>query len=386
MTRFFLIQINAFRLMLFILAQVVIAITNAILLKRMEKFTKVSLQPNVSVLIPARNEEKSIRECVDSLVNQNYQNLEIIILDDNSTDKTFEILQSIKSNRLRIIQGKPIPDGWIGKSWACQQLSECANGDLLFFTDADTIFDKETLTHAVSAMQSSQADLISAIDKNQVKTIGEKFTVPFIVWSIFTILPLALAYIFKRSKRLCAANGKFMLFRKEAYRKIGGHAAIKDNAIEDVAIAKLIKAQGGRWRMLDASNLISARMYHSFTEAMQGFTKNFFALFGYKILIALFVWIWIGIITYVPLARTGLGLMNNNYDAEFLYSVISVTATCFLWVLMSVKFKLPLYQFLLYPVTIGTSIFIGLRSMILTIANRTVWKGRRLKSAKIRWL
>ncbi|MBS4015624.1 MAG: glycosyltransferase [Candidatus Latescibacteria bacterium] len=386
MNQFFLIQINAFRLMLFILVQVVIAISNAILMKRIEKFTKVPAKPNVSVLIPARNEEKSIRECVNSLINQNYQNLEVIVLDDNSTDKTLQILQGIKSNRLRIIQGKPLPDGWVGKSWACQQLSESASGDLLFFTDADTIFDKKTLTHAISAMQSSQADLISAIHKNEVKTLGEKITIPFIVWSIFTILPLAAAYILKRSKALCAANGKFMLLRKEVYRKIGGHAAVKDNAIEDVALAKLVKAKGGKWRMFDASNLSSARMYHSFTEAMQGFTKNFFALFGYKILIALFVWTWIGIITYLPLARTGLGLINNNFDAEFLYSVISVTATCFLWVLMSVKFKFPLHQFLFYPITITVSIFIGLRSMIMTIANRTVWKGRRLKSAKVRWL
>lgn len=386
MNQFFLTQINAFRLMLFILIQVMIAISNAILMKRMEKFTKVSAKPKVSVLIPARNEEKSIRECVNSLINQNYQNLEVIVLDDNSTDKTLQILRGIKSKRLQIIQGNPLPDGWLGKSWACQQLSEIAYGDLLFFTDADTVFDKKTLTHAISAMQSSQADLISAIHKNEVKTLGEKITIPFIVWSIFTILPLAAAYILKRSKALCAANGKFMLFRKEVYRKIGGHAAIKDNAIEDVALAKRVKAKGGKWCMFDASNLISARMYHSFTEAMQGFTKNFFALFEYKILIALFIWTWIGVITYLPLARSILGLINNNFDAEFLYSVISVTATCFLWVLMSVKFKFPLYQFLLYPITVTVSIFIGLRSMIMTIANRTVWKGRRLKSAKVRWL
>lgn len=386
MNSLFILHISSFRLMIFILAQVLIAVTNTILMKRIEKFPQAKSQPKVSVLIPARNEEKTIQNCVNSVLCQDYGNFEVIVLNDNSNDNTKAILNSIKSDKLKIVQGKPLPDNWLGKSWACQQLSECATGDLLLFTDADTVFKPQTLNYAINAMATTKTDLITGINKNEVRTFGEKITIPFIVWSIFTILPLIVAYLWKRSKAFCAANGKFMLFRKECYINIGGHASVKENAIEDVALAKLVKAKSGKWRLYDVSNLISARMYHGFREAIQGFTKNFFALFGYKILIALFVWFWIGIITFLPLSRLITDIVQDNYNPAFYYSMVSIIATCFLWILMSIKFKFVWYQFLFYPITIGVSIFIGLRSMILTIANRTKWKGRRLKSAKIRWL
>ncbi|MCX7785346.1 MAG: glycosyltransferase family 2 protein [candidate division WOR-3 bacterium] len=378
--------IDSYRILIFISVQMLIALTNIILMKRLEKFPKTSKQPKVSVLVPARNEEKTIAFCFDSLRTQTYPNYEIIVLDDNSEDRTGEILHQIKSEKLTIIKGKPLPEGWIGKSWACYQLSQMATGELLLFTDADTVFSPQTLSCAVSAFVATDADLITAVNRNQVKTFGEQITVPFIVWSVFTILPLAIAYLFPKTKSFSAANGKFMLFKREFYRKIGGHQAVKHSAVEDVELARITKAQGGKWRLFDASHLISSRMYYSFSEALEGFSKNYFALFGYKILIALFVWFWMGLITFHPISNLIKPIITHNFNNIFLCSAVSMLFTIILWLLTSIKFGLPLHIFLLYPIIVIVAIFIGIRSIYLAIINKLVWKGRVLKNIKIRWL
>jgi len=377
-----IIFIDSLRVMIFILVQVLIAITNTILMKRLGKFAKAKRQPKVSILVPARNEQETIANCVKSLLSQKYENYEVIVLNDNSQDRTGEILKSIQSERLRIIEGKPLPKGWIGKSWASQQLATEANSEFIFFTDADTIHQPMTVPYAVEAMETGNIDLVTGIIGSKTITFGELITVPFPTWSIFTILPLVVAYTLPRSTAFSAANGKFMFFRKKVYDKIGGHAAIKENAVEDIELAKLVKKNGYKWRLLDASRLVSCRMYHNFSEALDGFTKNYFALFGYKILIAVFVWCWMALITFYPIVT----LFKNSIDRGFWYAVFSMIGTGLLWFLTSVKFGFPLYLFLLYPLIISISIFIGIRSMFLTITGKTIWKGRRIEPSKIRWL
>jgi len=371
--------------MIFLAVQGLIAITNSILMKKLERFPKSSLKPKVSVLIPARNEEKSIEKCVTSLINQDYENLEIIVLNDNSSDKTSKILSKIKSDKIKVMEGKPLPEGWLGKSWACHQLSEMAEGDFLLFTDADTEYRPVTISCAVNAMIKEKTDLISAVNHNQVKTLGEKITVPFVTYSIFTILPLVVGYLLKRSQAFVSGNGKFMLFRKDFYKKIGGHQAIKEHIVEDVALARITKKHNGKWRMFDATNLITSRMYYDFSEALEGFTKNYFSLFDYRILLTIFIWIWMGIITFQPLVIMFSSLITANYGSSFVYSLISVVITIFMWLLLAIKFRYPLHIFLFYPLAIAMAIFIGFRSMILTMTNRALWKGRRLKSARVRW-
>lgn len=385
-SHWYLTFIDSWRILIFISVQVLIAITNIFLMKRLQKFPNTNKHPKVSILVPARNEERTIALCVESLLKQTYPNYEIIVLNDNSDDRTEEVLNNLNSPKLKVVEGRPLPEGWIGKSWACYQLSQIATGDLIFFTDADTIFKPETVSYAVNAIIATEADLITAVNKNQVKTFGEQITVPFIVWSIFTILPLAIAYLFQKSKCFSAANGKFMLFRKEFYQKIGGHETVKASAVEDVELARITKAQGGKWRLLDASHLITSRMYYNFSEAIEGFSKNYFALFSYKILIALFVWFWVGLITYHPIINLISTIIAHNIKSNSICSAASILLTIILWLMTSIKFSLPKHLCFLYSITVGISIFIGIRSMYLTIANKSVWKKRVLKKVKIRWL
>uniref|UniRef100_A0A7C6A9I9 Glycosyltransferase n=1 Tax=candidate division WOR-3 bacterium TaxID=2052148 RepID=A0A7C6A9I9_UNCW3 len=381
---FSFVFVDLLRIMIFLLVQVLIAITNAFLIKRLGKFPKAKRQPKISILVPARNEEKTIKNCINSLLQQNYDNFEVIVLDDNSIDQTKEILKNIQSRHLRIIEGKPLPANWTGKSWACQQLASEASGELIFFTDADTIHHPSTIAYAVDAMEANKVDLLTAIVRNEVVTFGEMITIPFPTYSIFTFLPLVVAYTLPKSTAFSAANGKFMFFRKKVYEQIGGHAAIRNNAVEDIELGKLIKKNGYRWRLVDASRLVYCRMYQNFSEALQGFTKNYFALFGYQLLVALFVWLWLALITWYPLVAITIHIIANRYNDQFCYAVGSIIATSFLWLLTSLKFSFPIYLFLLYPVIITITLFIGLRSMTMTILGRTIWKGRQLPKKKIR--
>ncbi|MGB3060724.1 MAG: glycosyltransferase, partial [Anaerolineae bacterium] len=175
---------------------VLIALSNWRLLRRAGDWAPPTAWPRVSVLVPARNEDVNIGDCVRSLLAQDYPDCEVIVLDDQSCDRTGEILAELASQdrRLRVIPGLALPEGWLGKHWACQQLAESATGDLLFFTDADTRHEPQSLRHGIAALMAEQADLLTACPRQEVVTWAEKLVVPFFPWSILSFLPLALAY------------------------------------------------------------------------------------------------------------------------------------------------------------------------------------------------
>jgi len=373
-------------ILIFILVQILILLTNSCLMKSLDYYREIGERPLISVLIPARNEEENIKKCVDSFINQDYENLEIIVFDDNSNDLTLSILKELKSERLKIINSESIPDNWTGKNWACHQLSKHSKGEYLFFTDADTIHHRKTLTYAISAMSMENIDLMTAIIKMELKSFGEKITIPVTIWSILTILPLTIAYLFPKSKWFVAANGKFMLFRKNAYKKIGGHKAIKDEIVDDMALAKLIKNNGLKWRIFNASNFVSSRMYNGFKESLQGFTKNFFGLFEYKILISSFIWYWMLNITYRPIFEVIFLSSLKHFSLNFLISFSSIFLFYLLWLFTSIKSKLPKHIALLYPLIILTSVYIHFRSMIFTLTGRIEWKGRSLQRRKLKFI
>ena len=168
--------------------------------------------PRVSVLVPARNEEANIGDCVRSLLSQDYPDFEVIVLDDGSRDRTGEILAELAARdpRLRVIAGRELPAGWLGKHWACQQLGEAADGELLLFTDADTRHGPRSLWNGAAASLAQGADLLTAFPRQEVVTWSEKLVVPFFPWSLLSFLPLALAYRV-RSPAFCAAIGQYML-------------------------------------------------------------------------------------------------------------------------------------------------------------------------------
>lgn len=386
MIKFINLFVDSYRLLIFVSAQLIITLSNILFLRRLGIYQPVSWRPRISILIPARNESETIGRCVASLLAQDYGDFEVLVLDDHSEDGTGRILAEFADPRLRVLNGGPLPDGWTGKTWACQQLADAATGELLLFTDADTVFRADTLRRSVYAMALTGADLLTAIIRNSVLTVGEMITVPFLSWSIMSILPLGIAYRWRTSQALVAANGKFMLFRKLSYQLIGGHKEVRTEAAEDMALARLVKKAGMKWRMIDASDCVSTRMYEGLISALRGFSKNFFAIFDYRLIPALFVWCWMLLITWHPLVEVGMGVSRVNFNGQFYAAVVTVLLAVIIWTIVALKTKLPSKIILLYPLTMTVASGLGFASILLTILGKTSWKGRMLPRCRVKIL
>ena len=262
-----------------------IALSNMLLMPKL-KDSGTNPKGALSILVPARNEEANIEKCVLSLLAQNHPDFEVIVLDDNSTDRTSEILKNMaaSSPRLKLMKGTELPSGWTGKNWACWQLAQASKGEFLLFTDADTWQSSDSASAACQAIVSEGAGLVSGLVRQKMQTLGELVTVPVMNWAMICFMPLVLARK-KRKQMLSAACGQFMAFSRSAYFGCGGHLAIKGEVLDDAELAKQIKDSGMSSLLFDATDHVSCRMYRGFKEAVEGFTKNLFGVFRNRILL-----------------------------------------------------------------------------------------------------
>ena len=232
----------------------------------------------ISICIPARNEASVIGQSIRNLLAQDFPNFELLILDDNSTDGTAEIARTATNGdtRVRIIAGEPLPDGWLGKNWACHQLSRVARGEWLIFTDADVSWQTGALAALMDEMARTNADLLTVWPTQITETWAERLVVPLIALAIMAYLPI-IGVHHTRWPAFAAATGQCLAFRRRAYDAVGGHEAVRGNIVEDVAFARKIKAAGWRLRMADGAGLIACRMYHDWSSVRDGFSKNILA-------------------------------------------------------------------------------------------------------------
>jgi glycosyltransferase involved in cell wall biosynthesis len=256
----------------------------------------------VSILIPARNEEKNISKILDSLINEDYKDIEIIILNDNSTDRTEDILKeySSKYEFIKYINGEELKKGWLGKNWACFQLSKIAKGDYYLFLDADTIIEKGLINSSLSYLKTNEIKLLSLFPSQIMITLGEKLTVPLMNNILLSLLPLISINNTKYTS-LSAANGQFMLFDANNYNENKWHEKVKSEITEDIKIIRLMKKNNIRVMTLLGNNLIKCRMYSNISEAINGFSKNIILMLGGSLtflFIYLFfnTWVWIYLI------------------------------------------------------------------------------------------
>jgi chlorobactene glucosyltransferase len=237
----------------------------------------------VSVIIPARNEEASIERCVLSVAAQSAAGLhEIIVVDDQSTDGTPALLDRLQGRIpvLRVVRIEALPAGWLGKCYALDTGSRGASGDWLLFTDADTEHLPGSLAAALERARAGGAALFSLSPGQLAPTWWEKAVIPWIyVW-------LAKRYPFDDvnapDSPRAAANGQYLLVRREVYERIGGHSAVRDEILEDVALARKVKAAGGRCLFLPGAQWVHTRMYRTFGEMWRGWTKNLYELCGHS--------------------------------------------------------------------------------------------------------
>lgn len=251
--------------------------------------------PFVSILIPARNEAPRIGKTIASLLAQDHVPFELIVLDDNSTDGTAEIAHEAACGdaRLKVIQGEPLPAGWLGKTWACHQLAQIASGDLLIFTDADVLWQPSALRALLHLFNRSEADMLTIWPTQYTETWGERLVVPLMALTIIGYLPILAVHYIPWSV-FAAANGQCLVFRRSVYQHLGGHASVRNKIVEDIILAKQVKRHRFRLRMAEGDHLISCRMYTSWQEVRDGYAKNILAGHGGSVsfltLSALFHW------------------------------------------------------------------------------------------------
>ena len=361
--------------------EILLYITVAFLLLRfavvfVNSITSTKLEPawtddkeQISILIPARNEEANLGELLSDIYAQDYCNYEVIILDDFSADNTGLIAMEFAKAHpsFRLIKGSELPEGWLGKSWACHQLAQEAKGKYFLFLDADVRIKGFLLSSALEKMKRSQLALLSLFPRQEMMSTGEWLVVPIMHYLLLSLLPLKLIELFKHPS-LAAANGQFMLFKAEEYRLYQWHGKVKNEVTEDIEIMKEVKRSGYRGATLLENNFIRCRMYHSLKEGVHGFSKNLLPGFGGSI----------------------VGLLLFLYLTEFSYVLFLCTADwqlfiwcCFIVILLrsmisAISGQNPLFNVVLHIPQMMVMIYISILSIIGKFRKTIVWKGRKI--------
>lgn len=239
------------------------------------------VRERVSVLVPVRDEEHRVGGCLASLLDQvGVPDLEILVLDDQSADGTAAVVAAVadRDPRVRLLTGDPLPPGWLGKPHACEQLGRAATGSVLVFLDADVRLAPQALAATVAVLREHGLDLVSPYPRQLARTPAERLVQPLLQWSWMTTLPLRLA---ERSPRpsLSAANGQLLAVDAGRYRRAGGHAAVRAEVIEDVALLRAVKRAGGTGGVVDGTAVATCRMYTGWTELRDGYSKSLWAAF-----------------------------------------------------------------------------------------------------------
>ena len=239
----------------------------------------MNLRPSVSAIVPARNEEATIAAAVESLAAQP-EIKEIIVINDQSTDGTAAALDqlSLRYSQLRVLETKELPDGWVGKNYAVSLGAAQATGDWLLFSDADGVHLPGSTAHALADAVETGASLVSYSPEQETRTWWEKSLIPF----VYTRLANKYSYaeVSDPDSQAAAASGQYLLIRRDDYVRIGGHAAVAAEVLEDVALARLAKQAGLRLYFAAGTGIMRVRMYRSFAGMWQGWTKNLYPLMG----------------------------------------------------------------------------------------------------------
>jgi chlorobactene glucosyltransferase len=232
--------------------------------------------PLISILVPARNEARNIRHCVEALLGGTYPNTELIVIDDRSTDRTSQILAELAGENptLQVVHGKDLPSGWAGKPHALVQGVAVADGEWLCFVDADTFARPELIASAYAAAREHQADLFTLLTDQELGTFWEKAILPLVFTGLSFGFPAQ--RVNNPDKPDAIASGQFLLIKRSVYEATGGHIAVRDRIDEDKALAEIVKGAGYRLILADGRLLARTRMYTSLPEMWEGWTKNIF--------------------------------------------------------------------------------------------------------------
>jgi glycosyltransferase involved in cell wall biosynthesis len=337
-------------------------------------------RPAVSLLIPARNEEAGIGAAVRSALASEGVEVEVIVLDDGSTDATADIVRAIAADdgRVRLHDAPPLPQGWCGKQHACWVLASLARHDVLAWIDADVRLAPDALIRATAFLTERDAGLVSGFPRQHTVSLGEQLVVPLIHQVLLGYLPMAMM---RESKDpgFGAGCGQFFVARRDAYEAVGGHAVIKASMHDGVTLPRAFRRAGFMTDAFDATDLATCRMYRSFPEVWRGFAKN--ATEGMASIPGIFVWtILLGGAFVLPVALTLLLLAGAFPDASSLAhrSAIAATITSYTTsLLVMVRFRQTWLTGLLRPIGVALLLAIQWYALTRKLAGfEAAWKGR----------
>lgn len=324
----------------------------------------------LSILIPARNEEKSIALLLESILHQSFTNYEVYVLDDTSTDNTYHIVTTYakRDGRIRVIKGKPLPPGWSGKNWACWQLSQKANAPVILFLDSDVILHRNALLLALSEFRKTNIGLLSLFPTMPIKKLYDLILVPLIHVILLALLPVALIYKHK-DFRFSAAYGVFMMFDKDLYFKIGGHEKVAGINVEDIKLARNVKRNGYKEKMLLAVDYVKTDAYDSFRATFLGMSRSFYR--GSELHPVLFLFCLTGF-----MLSLFLPFILVFFNTAFLIPIIMILI---MRAFISYKVKQSIFiNTLLHPLQIVILYGMGVHSLYTSLTHTVTWRGRRV--------
>lgn len=346
--------------------------------------------PLISICVPARNEERNIRACVENLLAQDYPNFEVVVLDDRSTDTTPEILSQLAAQdaRLRPISGSDLPAGWAGKPHALYQASAAARGDWLCFVDADTFLSPATLSSCYAKAVETKADMFTIMTFQITGSFWEKAVMPLVMTALSVGFSPRKVNDPKRKDAI--ANGQFILIKRSVYEAVGGHESVKDQIVEDKAISEQVKWNGYRLIVADGMKVARTRMYTSLPEMWEGWTKNIYlglndrpslmvlGVFGafISLLAALFLPVW-------PMLGVYWYLHGGGWMAATVILKSIIMWAYIIFVRAQVAQKMGISRGYALTTPLGAAVF---AAMMVTSAFRVIsgkgvtWKGRKYAS------
>ncbi|PYZ98523.1 glycosyl transferase family 2 [Alteribacter lacisalsi] len=270
---------------------IVITGLNTFLLPRLKTDRKADRHPpSVDVFVPLRNEERNVPDLIASLKGLTAPNLTFFLLDDGSSDRTGELLTALTDDdpRFYLLKGKPLPEAWVGKVHACHQLSKNGSGEFALFVDADVRLAHGTVESLLSCFKRPETGLVTGFPKTPAKGVLGSLLIPMQHFVVHFHLPVLLAN-YTTFAPATAAHGAFMMFRRSAYEKAGGHKAVKSSLVEDVHLARQMKKSGYRVTLANVSDAVTCYMYETDREVWEGFSKNLFPGLGRSLPLAVFV-------------------------------------------------------------------------------------------------
>ncbi|NBX83552.1 glycosyltransferase [bacterium] len=345
------------------------ALFNLLTAPRMHQGKHSAFQPAVSLLIPLRNEAHHVRELIQALKRVEYAPLEILLLDDASTDTTQAVLREEATAQMQVLAGEPLPEEWVGKSWACHQLAQKATGEILIFCDADVRMSASSVQHTVDWLEHTQSGAVTGLPLQVFGSWFEAAVIPFIMHlPIAGLVPLRfLSY--SRRPSLVVANGQWFAFTRAAYEASGGHenAEVKNTVLEDMALGRAVVRAGFSVQPLVATHDLKVRMYDSWKALESGFTKNLYLLCGGN---------RVAVILVMSFSALAYGMPLVLALQEVPWAGLAVGLLLLLRGLVAVLFKTGFQSLLFHPLGAALYGYLLLRSWAAQSFIKTSWKGR----------